>query len=199
MTTTHVPPGYQLHGDLFGGFDMPAWRFLVLGNLLALIPLAALALLLWLPYQLYIALGAPLAAPDPGWAQPVAWGVGLAIIIGSAAGHELLHALALKLLGYHPRLSFAGGFLFAAIRPGEFLTRRHYLIMVLTPVLALTFGGGALLPFLPPPVGQAVLIALLLNGAASIGDLLVADRARRQPAGALFASDETGIKVYMPA
>lgn len=192
------PPGYQLHGDLFGEFDMPAWRFLILGNLLALVPLLALALILWLPYQLYLALGAPLAAPDPGWPQAVTWGVGLAIIAGSVVGHELLHALALRLLGYHPRLSFAGGFLYAAIQPGEFLTRRHYLIMILTPLLTLTIGGGLLLPLLPPPVGQAVLIALLLNGAASIGDLLVAERARRQPKRALFASDESGIKVYIP-
>jgi hypothetical protein len=192
------PPGYHLHGDLFGDFDMPTWRFLVLGNLLALIPLLALALILWLPYQFYVALGAPLALPDPGWPQAVVWGIGLLIIVGSAFAHELLHALALRLLGYHPRLSFSGGFLFASIRPGEFLTRRHYLIMILTPLLVLTIGGGLLLLFLPPPVGQAVLIALLLNGAASIGDLMVALRARRQPSDALFASDDAGIKVYMP-
>ena len=76
------PQGYQLSGDLFGDFDsMPPWRWLLIGNLWALIPLAVAVLILWLPYQFYAALGAPLALfPDPQWSTLAFWGLGALII-----------------------------------------------------------------------------------------------------------------------
>jgi hypothetical protein len=199
VTPPLCPPGYRLHADLFGDFDGASpWAFLIWGNLLALLPLGVLALLLWLPYQLYAALGTPLALfPDPGWSGVIPWLAGGVIVLASMLLHEGLHALALRLLGFHPRLAYESGFLFAAVRPGEYLTRRAYTIMVLTPLLSMTVGGGALLLWLPASVGQLVLVALLLNGAASIGDLMVALRVRQQPHDALFASDAGGIRVYV--
>ena len=194
----HIEPrGYRLSGDLFEDFDhLPPWRWLLIGNLWALLPLAAAVLILWLPYQFYAALGAPLALFDnPAWSPVAHWVFGALVVAGSILLHEGLHALALVVLGYRARLRFASGYFFATT--GSFLTRRHYLIMVLTPISVMTLGGIVVLLLLPISLGQIVLIALLLNAAASIGDLAVADRARRQPDDALFA-DRGSIKVFLP-
>jgi Putative zincin peptidase len=192
------PLGYYLASDLFGDFDTSSrWRWLLIGNLWALLPLALAVLILWLPYQFYVALGTPFALfPDPNWSQVQHWVIGALIILGSIILHEWLHALALIILGYRARLRYASGYFYATTV--SFLTRRDYLIMVLTPITAMTLGGGIVLFLLPVTVGQIVLIALLLNAAASIGDLVVAQRARRQPADALFA-DRQGIKVFLRA
>jgi hypothetical protein len=194
------PPGYVLAGDLFGDWDEfgPAWRFLLYANLLALIPLGIAALLVWLPYQLYAALGAPLAlfsAPDwPGWAY---WVFGALVIASSMIAHEGLHGVGLRLCGYRARFGFTGGYLYATATPGQYLTRRAYLIMTLLPLTALTAAGILALLVLPAALGQIVLLALLLNAAASIGDLAVAGRTRRWTTEALFAAFG-GIKVFLP-
>ncbi len=196
-----LPQGYDLDHDLFADFDeandkFAQWRWLLIGNLWALIPLALAVLILWLPYQFYIALGAPLKLfPEPGWYPITYWAVGILIIFGSIVLHEGLHALALIMLGYRASLRYASGYFFATT--DGFLTRRHYLMMVLTPLTAMTLGGIIVLALLPIAIGQIVLIALLLNAAASVGDLVVADRAWRQPMDALFA-DRKGIKVFLP-
>ncbi len=196
-TIEPLPKGYQLASDLFGDFDaVPQWRWLLIANLWALIPLAVAVLLLWLPYQLYAALGTPLALfPNPRWYTLTYWAVGVLIVAASIALHEGLHALMLLVMGYRPSLRDGGGFIYATTE--GFLTRRAYLILVLTPVSVMTVGGAGLLLFLPAAIGQIVLIALLLNAAASVGDLAVAERALRQPADALFA-DRNGIKVFLP-
>jgi hypothetical protein len=201
MTETIIcPPGYVLAGDLFGDWDEfgPAWRFLLYANLLALIPLGIAALLVWLPYQFYAALGAPLAllqSPDwPGWAY---WVFGAVVIAASMLAHEGLHGVGLRLCGYRARFGFAGGYLYATAAPGQYLTRRAYLIMTLLPLTALTTTGIFALLALPAALGQIVLLALLLNAAASIGDLAVAGRTRRWPGEALFAAFG-GIKVFLP-
>lgn len=168
-----------------------------MGNLMALVPLGVALGVLWLPYQFYLALGTPLALlPDPvfpDWLKVVA---GTAIIAASMLLHELLHGAALLILGYRARLNYAMGYFYATVAPRQFLTRTHYMLTALTPLLTMTLGGGMLLLFLPPTWGQLLLIALLLNAAASVGDLAVAARAMRYPANALF-TDEAGIKVYV--
>ncbi|MFN8376642.1 MAG: hypothetical protein U0694_27695 [Anaerolineae bacterium] len=78
MRTSSLPAGYVRHGDLFHDLkDTPGWYWIVWGNLLALLPLGAAVLLLWLPYQFYVALGTPLALfadPPAGVAQQVGLG-----------------------------------------------------------------------------------------------------------------------------
>ena len=69
--------------------------------------------------------------------------------------------------------------------------------MTLTPLIVMTLTGSLLLPFLPPVLGQIVLIAMLLNMAASLGDLMVALRVYKTPREAKFA-DDRGIQVYLP-
>ncbi|MFN8527420.1 MAG: DUF3267 domain-containing protein [Anaerolineae bacterium] len=193
-----LPPGYVLHGDMFSDENaMPGWKWLLIGNLLALVPLGAAVLIVWLPYQFYAALGAPLAiVRDPGWSPPLLIGCAVVVIALSMAAHELIHAAALALMGHRPRLNIAYGYLFATIRPGDFLTRRQYVIMSRAPLIVLTLAGIMLAVLLPPSLGQIVVITVLLNAAASVGDLAVSRRALRYPADTLFA-DERGIKIYV--
>ncbi len=199
--TITLPPGYICQGDLFADLAetySSERRLLVAANLLALIPLGVAVVILWLPYQFYVALGAPLAlfaAPD--WPQWAYWLVGLSVAGASMLVHEGLHGLALVLQGHRPRFGYESGYPYAAIQPGEFITRRQYLVMALPPLTVMTVTGGLLLPFLPPAFGQMLLIVLLLNTAACLGDLAVADRVRRWPADTLFAADDEGIKVYI--
>jgi hypothetical protein len=161
------------------------------------VPLGIAVLLIWLPYQFYVALGTPLALlRDPEWPQWAYWLLGLGVFAGSLLLHEGLHGLTLILQGHRPKFGYESGYPYAAIQPGEFLTRRQYLAMALTPLTAMTLLGVALLVLLPASIGQIILITLLLNAAACIGDLAVADRARRWPASALFAADNEGIKVF---
>jgi hypothetical protein len=51
---------------------------------------------------------------------------------------------------------------------------------------------------LPPALSQLLLIALLLNTAASIGDFMVAWRVYKTSPDALF-SDDHGIQLFVPA
>ena len=117
-----IPPaGFQFAGFLFADIREAAWtRYaLLIGNLLALIPLGAGILLLWLPYQLYLVRGAPLAWQTAvSWDWPLSVGVGLAMLLLSMPLHELLHGLALRLLGHEVAYGVEKGFLFAGIPPG---------------------------------------------------------------------------------
>ena len=193
--TPVLPCGYVNCGELFEDLEhLSGWRWLLFANLLALIPLGAAILLLWLPYQFYAAAGAPFALSEPSWQPWVTGLIGILIIVGSVLLHEVLHGLALRLLGYHPRLLYSRGFLLASV-PG-FITRRDYLIMILTPVTIMSLGGALFLLWLPLSLGQWWIAALLLNAAASIGDLAVASRVFRFPPSALFA-DRDGIRVFL--
>jgi hypothetical protein len=197
------PPGYIYQQGLFEDVqeswaDIPAWGLLLRANFLALTPLSVGVIVLWIPYQFYLFLGTPLALlPDPDWPPFITIFMGLLMIIGSMILHELLHGLALRVTGYRPRFGFQGGMLLAGIRAGDYLTRNHYLIMSVTPLILMTLFGSISLIFLPRLPGQIMLVALLLNFAASIGDLLVANRVRRWPASSLFASNGD-IHVFTP-
>lgn len=203
--TLYGPPaGYRYAANLFGDWDdelesgTNRVRLLLNYNLLALIPLAVGVLLLWLPYQFYVLLGNPLS-PFPDWSPARAVGlvVGGLIILASMFIHELLHGVALRVMGYPPLFAYYRGYLAASVPPDVFLTRHAYLVMSLTPLLTMTLGGAGLLLVLPRVLGQPVLLAVLLNMAASIGDIAVAARVRRWPEGTLFADHER-IRVYVP-
>lgn len=194
------PQGYTYHRDLFAdwGNDLSGIWLYVWANVLALVPLMAGVVILWLPYQFYLAMGAPLAFESSlSLSLASAIALGIFIVLTSMLLHEALHGLALRLMGYHPILSFSEGFLWAGLRKGIYLTRSHYLIMSLTPLVSMTLIGGLIIYLIPPALGQLLLIALLLNMAASVGDLLVAGRVRCCPTDAMF-SDDRGIRVFLP-
>ena len=193
-----TPVGYKQADHLFSDFQEPRWQLFLWANLLALLPLSVGVVILWFPYQWYVFIGLPLAVGAVVWGTAVTILIALIIIVASILIHELLHALALKLLGYQPIIGMDRGFPVAGIVRGEFLSRNHYLIVTVTPLLSMTLIGGTLLLFLPHAIGKLLLIALLLNFPASFGDLIVAQRVRRYPSQALFANDDNHIYAYLP-
>jgi hypothetical protein len=197
-----APPGYKHHKYLFEEWEarerFPMWLMILWANFVALIPLAVGVLVLWFPYQVYKMLGAPYAIlPKLTLSLPLLIGLGFVVIGGSMLLHEWLHGLALSWFGYKPRYAFNKYYLLATIEDGTFLTQPHYLRMTLTPLVLITIMGAMLLPFLPPVIGQVVLIAVLLNLAASLGDIMVAINVNKMPQDAKFADDH-GIHVYLP-
>lgn len=199
--TQSIPPNYTYHAELFAGVrqgyeEKGGWYMLVWANFLALLPLGVGIFILWLPYQIYLFLGTPWSLfPDPSWTISVKLLVGASVIIASIFIHEWLHGLALQLMGYRPRYFIRNFVPHAGIQPEELLSRNHFLIMTLTPLVVLTLLGSIALLLLPPTLGQLLLITLLLNFAASVGDLFVAYHVRRWPPEALFAD---GGKIFLP-
>jgi len=196
------PKGYRHHGPLFDRLPSRSQNYakrVILGNFLAIIPLGMGIVGLWLPYQFYITIGLPLALlPDiSSWPIILKLLESLLVFVASIFLHEELHAIALRLTGHKPKLSFNRGFLYATIEEGEYLNRRDYLIMTLTPVVVLTLLGIFGLLVLPKTAGQVLLVILLLNLAASTGDLQVALWVSMKPARALFA-DDGQIQVFLP-
>lgn len=193
-----LPDNYMEHSLLFADWQGPDWLLLGFANALALLPLAVGVLLVWLPYQFYLVLGAPLAVAH--W-EPLGWGTAVLLTLLftflAMLLHELLHGFALRWCGYSVRFGWQGGFLYAGAGPDEYLTRHHYLILTITPLLVIPLLGIPLLLFLPSALGKLWLIPILLNFPASIGDLLVAYRVYRQPSHALFNS-QTNIRVFLP-
>lgn len=203
-TDSPTPPqGYVHYKGLFDDWQAtpakPEWLMLLWANLAALLPLAVGILLLWLPYQIYCLWGAPLSLL-PILQLSTAWlvVVGLIINVFSMLVHEWLHGRVLLWCGYRPLYNFHKFWLLATVEPGCFLSRQHYLLVSLTPLVVMSTAGSIMLLFLPPVIGHLLLIALLLNCAASVGDLMVASRVYRAPDRALF-SDVRGIQVFVPA
>jgi hypothetical protein len=202
-STPSPPDGYQYDSQLFENMgrrieEMSLWRQILAGNLAALAPLAAAILLLWLPYQFYLIWGAPLARfANPSWPTGTLVGLAILILLLSVIIHELLHGLVIVAVGHRPRFLIRYGFPLAGIEAGDFLNRRQYVVVALTPVLLMSFVGGVALLLLPPLLGKLVLPVLLVNAAASVGDLFIADRVRRAPPAALFAAADD-ILVFVP-
>lgn len=203
-TYASPPAGFRHQGPLTGNLQqrlgqLPVWQQLLWANLLALLPLSTGVILLWLPYQIYLFLGAPYAYfPTLSWSMTanIIWGI--LIVLSSIVIHELLHGLVLHLAGHRPFYFIRFGVPHVGMRPGTFLTKNQYLLMALTPFIVMTLLGGLLLILIPPAVGKLLLLAILLNMAASIGDLYIANMVRVTPADALFASQK-GIQVFVPA
>ena len=91
------PPGFVHHKPLFERMAGPQWKLFFFANLIALLPFSAGLLLLWVPYQLYLVIGAPLALlPDLQLAPFTSITGGVLIFIASMLLHEWLHGLALQ-------------------------------------------------------------------------------------------------------
>lgn len=198
MTTPIPPTGFIFHKKLFKRLDTPFWKIFVIANFLALLPLLIGLLLLWTPYQLYLAAGAPWALFSsltmPLWVSIL---LGLLIFLASMFLHEWLHGIAMSLMGRKPVYYFRSYVLYAGLQKGDYLTRRQYLTVTLMPLLSMSIGGFIFLLWLPPALGRLLLIALLLNTAASLGDLFVAYNVFKSPKKAIF-NDDNGIQVYLP-
>ncbi len=199
MAEITSPPGYVHYQKLFQQFDMPTWKLFFIANFLALVPFGLALLILWVPYQLYLAFGLPYSLfQTPTFPLWGSIGLGLIIFVGSMFFHEWLHGFTLQLMGKKPVYYFRYYYLLAGLSPGDYLTRSQYLRMTLTPLISMTLGGLVLLLLLPQTIGSLLLIALLLNAAASLGDCFVAFRVYQSPQNAVF-NDSNGIQVFVPS
>ena len=202
MNESHLPNpphGYFYHGPLFQKRFKRGWLVFLAANLIALIPFGLGLLLLWVPYQLYLGFGTPFAVlPTLQMGLVVKIMLGLLIFVLSMLLHEWLHGLALIATGHPPKYYFRMGVLFAGLNENDFLPRRHYLLMSLTPLVVMSVVGFVVLLFLPPVIGRLLLTSLLLNAAASLGDLMVTIGILRAPKQAVF-TDEKGIQIFLPS
>ena len=191
------PASYGPPQRLFPDADQPTFNLVLRLNFWALLPLTVGILLLWIPYQLYIVYGLNwVLFAEPNWGTMLTVFIYILVFIGSISLHELIHALFIRIFGYRPVLNIHWGFLTAGVPIGEFLRRNHYLAIAVAPLIIMTIFGGLILLFLPMALAQPILIALLFNFPASIGDLLIARRLLRHPADTLFASNENEIYIY---
>ncbi len=194
------PPHYGRSQNIFNDIDdSNRTKLFFRLNFIALFPLFIGLLLLWAPYQFYRLLGLKWVIwEEPDWGTAVHILLYILIIFGSIVVHELIHALIIKQTGHKPVLAIHRGFLTAGIPTGDYLQRNHYLLITITPLISMTIFGGLLLLILPVTFGQPLLIALLFNFPASLGDLLVAQRVRRYPSNTIFASNGIEIYAYEP-
>ena len=192
-----APSNYTTPQRLFPDADQPVFGLVLRLNFLALLPLLVGICLLWVPYQLYIVTGLNwVRFSEPTWGTMVTISIYLLVFIGSMALHELIHALFIRICGYQPVLNIHWGFLTAGVSLGQFIKRNHYLLIAVAPLMIMTIFGGLTLLVLPVALAQPILIALLFNFPASIGDLLIAQRLLRHPADTLYASNKNEIYIY---
>ena len=155
MESTYIPTaptGYAYHKHLFSDLEVrekyPFILLLILANFIALIPLALGIILLWLPYQYYLYLSTPyafFAALEIPLIGKII--VGAAIFFASMLFHEWLHGVALQIMGHKAHYAFHKLFLTATIEDGDYLNRRQYLLMTLTPLIVMSVCGGVMLLF----------------------------------------------------
>ncbi len=192
--SAEVPPGYRLAGTL--RMDL---RMQVLLSLCAmgLLPAASwfwlAALTLLRPEQQEIRIVVT-ASNFPGF---VLWAAAtLLVFLGL---HEGTHGLAFWLLGgARPVFGFRGLVAYASA-PGLVLSRRRFLAVGLAPLALLSVLGALSLPLWPVPVLPWVWLALMLNTAGSVGDLVVAAWTLRYRPGVLFRDLPDRVEAYVPA
>lgn len=124
----------------------------------------------------------------------------LAVLVTSVI-HELIHGLALERYGYEPSYGVAphmGAFYAAAFH--QFTVREHMFPVALAPLVVLSAVGLPLLAVPVPLFALFVFLALVFNAAGAVGDLYIAARMLRMPAGTLmYDSDIRHSYVFYPA
>lgn len=123
----------------------------------------------------------------------------LAIIIGLVVMlivHELIHGLFFWLFtGARPKFGFHLVYAYAAA-PGWYLPRNQFLVIGLAPFLVITTAGLVLLALTPFSTVPLLLFILVMNGAGSVGDLVVTGWLLAQPATARAHDSGATITLY---
>ncbi|MGQ9908462.1 MAG: DUF3267 domain-containing protein [Candidatus Flexifilum sp.] len=175
-------------------------RLLLRLNLLALLPLGMMLALMggWI---VLIAPGAraALAIPDgPAYEPP--WFIAIAaVMVITLPLHELLHGAAIRAFGHRPRygMKLDKGVLYATADQALF-RRDAYIVVALTPLLAITLACLIATVVLPVWTQFWLLLAAALNAGGAIGDLWMVRVLLRFPRSALVRDVEDGFRVYEP-
>lgn len=110
--------------------------------------------------------------------------------------NEGIHAALLWIItGERPRLGFRGFYTYAAA-PGWYIPRNLMIMIKLAPLVLITVGGIALVPFVPLNLVPGVLLLISLNIASAVGDVATAWWLFQKPADVLVLDDGDGVRVF---
>ncbi len=144
----------------------------------------------------YHAAGAPLvigALPDD-----VPRSLGYALVLAVLPLHEGVHGRMIRRCGHSPRYGLKWYALYTTADSAYF-RRDEYLRVLLAPLVVITLGGMAALPFLPLGLASWVALAVVVNASGAGGDLWMALITRRCDPAALIRDEAVGMRVYLPA
>jgi hypothetical protein len=133
----------------------------------------------------------------PGWGALGLIAANIAAYLAMVPVHEGLHALAIISLGGRPRFGVRFPWAAYCTAPEQLFTRNGYLMVALTPLVALSAAGMAI-TWLAPNLGAFLWFGFAGNVAGAVGDLVVARHVRTLSAGILVADTETGYIAYAP-
>ena len=163
-------------------------------NISALLPvlLAVLAMAAWWE------VAAPMRAAPSNDSFSIPWWLGvLGALLIVLPLHELFHGLAIQMVGHRARygMKLNKGVLYATADQALF-RRDEYLLVALTPLVAITLLGMALMLIVPDALVYYVAIGVIVNAGGAIGDLWASVVVRRFPAATLVRDEEDGFRVY---
>lgn len=120
----------------------------------------------------------------------------LVVMVVTIVVHELVHGLFFWLFaGRRPNFGIGPGYAFAGL-PDWFFPKQQYLVIGLSPFVALTILGLAWCVFAPLPLVGQVFAGMVVNAGGAIGDLYVCWRITRE-AGDVWVKDTgDGFQVY---
>ena len=169
-------------------------RLLVRLNLLGLIPLIAGIMLLAL-YWSWIAPLRPSILPERAPLPDVLMIVLVFVI--TLPLHELLHGVAIKWVGHTPKygMKLDKGVLYATADKALF-RRDEYLIVALTPLVAISLAVLLLLWIVPNGLVYWLSLAAILNAGGAIGDLWAAGVIVRHPRSVVVRDEADGFRVF---
>jgi hypothetical protein len=123
----------------------------------------------------------------------------LVIFVVMMLVHEALHGVAIRLLGHKPRfgIKWDKGVAYATADNALFW-KWQFIFIALTPLVAITLGGMALMALLPDPFAYYTGLLVVCNAGGAIGDLWMSVIVWPYPADTLVRDEEDGIRVYRP-
>ncbi len=124
----------------------------------------------------------------------VAVGINIVVVVLHEAVHGLFFWLFTK---SRPGFAFKIWYAYASA-PSWYLPRSLYLVVALSPLIALTALGFALVPFAPAGLLAALLLFMTLNASGAVGDIGVAIWLLFQPQSCLANDHGDAISLYVP-
>jgi hypothetical protein len=120
----------------------------------------------------------------------------LAVIVLVTVMHELVHGLFYWLFtGTRPHFGFKGLHAYAAA-PEWYIPRERFLVVGLAPLVLLSLGGLAAIPFIPLLLVPALVLALIFNAVGAVGDLYASIWVLAHPRALLAHDTGDAITLY---
>lgn len=177
--------------------DMAALVWL---NLLSLVLLAAFAILMiaWIAGVRHLRDPYTVSTQIPGL---FLW-IGVILVLPF---HEWIHGLAIRAVGHRPiygiKWAEFGRFKLPLVlytTAGDvFFRRLEFIFVALAPVTVITLLGMAVVAFLPDYLAYCVALAVIINGAGSVGDFWMVVVVLRYPADCLVRDEADSIRIYV--